>query len=94
MMAASFALALVAALPDAFLALWLKLLGQAVLGGDRRVLLACALGLGRAPPPRSAIELLLARPRSMSRCEAEPPPTPENALSRPPPPRSGRLARA
>ena len=46
MMAASFALALVAALPDAFLALWLKLLGQAVLGGDRRVLFACALGLG------------------------------------------------
>ena len=46
LMSASFALALVAALPDAFLALWLKLLGQAALAGDRRVLLACALGLG------------------------------------------------
>jgi ATP-binding cassette subfamily B protein len=46
LMALAFALALLAALPDAFLALWLKLLGQAVLGGDRGALFACALGLG------------------------------------------------
>jgi ATP-binding cassette subfamily B protein len=46
LMAAAFVLALVAALPDAFLALWLKVLGQAVLEGDRSLLLACALGLG------------------------------------------------
>jgi ATP-binding cassette subfamily B protein len=46
MMAASFALSQLAALPDAFLALWLKLLGQGVLEGDRRLLFACALGLG------------------------------------------------
>jgi ATP-binding cassette, subfamily B, bacterial len=46
MMSASFALALLAALPDAFLALWLKLLGQAVVAGRGRLLLACALGLG------------------------------------------------
>jgi ATP-binding cassette subfamily B protein len=46
MMVASFALSQLAALPDAFLALWLKLLGQGVLEGDRRLLVACALGLG------------------------------------------------
>ncbi len=46
MMSASFVLALLSALPDAFLALWLKILGQAVLAGRGRVLLACALGLG------------------------------------------------
>jgi ATP-binding cassette subfamily B protein len=46
MMAVSFALALLASLPDAFLALWLKLLGQAVVAGRGRLLLACALGLG------------------------------------------------
>ncbi len=46
MMSASFLLVLLAALPDAFLALWLKLLGQAVVTGRGRLLLACALGLG------------------------------------------------
>ena len=46
MMVASFALSQLAALPDAFLALWLKLLGRGVLEGDRRLLVACALGLG------------------------------------------------
>jgi ATP-binding cassette subfamily B protein len=46
MMVASFALSQLAALPDAFLPLWLKFLGQGVLGGDRRLLVACALGLG------------------------------------------------
>jgi ATP-binding cassette subfamily B protein len=46
LMSAAFGLALFAALPDAFLALWLKLLGQAVVTGERRVLFACALGLG------------------------------------------------
>jgi ATP-binding cassette subfamily B protein len=46
MMAASFALSQLAALPDAFLALWLKLLGQGVLAADRRLVVACALGLG------------------------------------------------
>lgn len=39
-------LALAAALPDALLALWLKLLGDGVLDGDRRLLLTAALGLG------------------------------------------------
>jgi ATP-binding cassette, subfamily B, bacterial len=46
MMLASFALAQLAALPDALIALWLKLLGEGVLTGDRRRLLAAALGLG------------------------------------------------
>ena len=46
MMLASFALSQLAALPDAFLPLWLKFLGQGVLWGDRRLLVACALGLG------------------------------------------------
>jgi ATP-binding cassette subfamily B protein len=40
------ALGLLAALPDALLALWLKLLGEGVLKPDRRLLLIAALGMG------------------------------------------------
>src|SRR5262249_2991598 len=43
---AAFVLALLAALPDALLALWLKLLGQGALAHDRGLLLTAALGLG------------------------------------------------
>jgi ATP-binding cassette subfamily B protein len=46
MMLGSFALSQLAALPDAFLPLWLQFLGQGVLGRDRRLLVVCALGLG------------------------------------------------
>jgi ATP-binding cassette, subfamily B, bacterial len=46
LMAVAFALALVSAVPDALLALWLKLLGQALLEHDRRLLLGAALGMG------------------------------------------------
>ncbi len=46
MMLGAFALSQLAALPDALLALWLKLLGDGVLEGNRRLLLASALGLG------------------------------------------------
>jgi ATP-binding cassette subfamily B protein len=42
----AFVLALLAALPDALLALWLKLLGEGVLTHDRGLLLAAAIGLG------------------------------------------------
>ena len=43
---ASFGLSQLAALPDALLAVWLKLLGDAVLAGDRRRLVLAALALG------------------------------------------------
>ncbi len=46
MLLASFLLSLLAALPDALLALWLKLLGQGLIERDRRLLLAAAAGLG------------------------------------------------
>ena len=46
MLLASFALSQLAALPDAFLAVWLKLLGEGVLEGDRPLLVTAALGLG------------------------------------------------
>src|SRR5262245_59076890 len=46
MMLGSFALSQAAALPDALLALWLKFLGDGVLRGDARLLVASALGLG------------------------------------------------
>jgi ATP-binding cassette subfamily B protein len=46
LLASAFGLALLAALPDALLALWLKVLGEGVLAGDRRRLVAAALGLG------------------------------------------------
>src|SRR5262245_43987478 len=43
---AAFVLALLAALPDALLALWLKLLGTGVLEQNRTLLLTAAIGLG------------------------------------------------
>jgi len=46
MMITSFALSQLAALPDALLALWIKLLGDAVVDADRPLLVASALGLG------------------------------------------------
>ena len=45
LMMAAFLLALLSALPDALLALWLKLLGDGVLGGDRRLVTIAAIGL-------------------------------------------------
>jgi ATP-binding cassette subfamily B protein len=45
---ASFVLALLAALPDALLALWLALLGEGVIEDDRRLLMIAAAGLGLA----------------------------------------------
>ena len=46
MLLAAFALSQLAALPDALAAVWLKLLGEGVLQGDRRLVMATALGLG------------------------------------------------
>jgi ATP-binding cassette subfamily B protein len=46
LLSVSFGLSLLAALPDALIALWLKLMADAVQGGDRRLLLASAIGLG------------------------------------------------
>jgi ATP-binding cassette, subfamily B, bacterial len=46
LLVAALLLSLAAALPDALLALWLKLLGDGVLDGDRRLLLVAATGLG------------------------------------------------
>jgi ATP-binding cassette subfamily B protein len=46
LLVAAFLLALLAALPDALLALWLKLLGDAVLDGRRGLLIGAAIGLG------------------------------------------------
>ncbi len=42
----AFGFAMVSALPDAFLALWLKLLADGVLAHDRRLAMAAAVGLG------------------------------------------------
>jgi ATP-binding cassette, subfamily B, bacterial len=46
LLVAAVVLSLAAALPDALLALWLALLGEGVLEGDRRLLLVAATGLG------------------------------------------------
>jgi len=46
LLAAAFALAVLAALPDALMALWLKLLGQGVLEHDRSLVRTAAIGLG------------------------------------------------
>jgi ATP-binding cassette subfamily B protein len=46
LMLSAFLLALLAALPDALLALWLKLLGEGLLGGDSRIVRIAAIALG------------------------------------------------
>src|SRR5204863_6921712 len=46
LLVAAFGLSQLAALPDALLALWLKLLGEGLLQGDRGRVLAAAVGLG------------------------------------------------
>jgi ATP-binding cassette subfamily B protein len=46
LMMAAFVLSQLAVLPDALLALWLKLLGQGVLGHQRGLIYAAAIGLG------------------------------------------------
>ena len=46
LLAVSFGLSLLSALPDALLALWLKLLADGVLGGRRTLALAACVGLG------------------------------------------------
>src|SRR6478672_11639103 len=46
LLVSAFVLALLAALPDALLALWLKLLGEGVLDHDHGLLIAAAIGLG------------------------------------------------
>jgi ATP-binding cassette subfamily B protein len=50
LMAVAFALSLLAALPDALLALWLMVLGEGVLAGDRARVVTAALGLGLTAP--------------------------------------------
>lgn len=46
LLSVSIGLSLLAALPDALIALWLKLLADGMLSGSRRLVLAAALGLG------------------------------------------------
>jgi len=46
MLLAAFVLALLAALPDALLALWFKLLGEGVLEGERVLIFTAAIALG------------------------------------------------
>src|SRR5262245_18185713 len=42
----SFSLVLLASLPDALIALWLKVLADNAIGGDRRLVIVAVLGLG------------------------------------------------
>ena len=46
LLSVAFALSLLAALPDALLAVWLKFLADGVLGGRRGLVLIASLGLG------------------------------------------------
>ena len=46
LLSVSFALALLSALPDALIALWLKFLADGVLEGRRGLVLAASVGLG------------------------------------------------
>src|SRR5438132_4866082 len=46
MLVAAFVRSLLAALPEALLALWLMLLGKGLVGGNRRLVVVAAVGLG------------------------------------------------
>jgi ATP-binding cassette subfamily B protein len=46
LLSVAFALSLLAAVPDALIALWLKFLAEGLAGGERQLVLASALGLG------------------------------------------------
>jgi ATP-binding cassette subfamily B protein len=46
LLSVAFGLSLLAALPDALMALWLKLLADGVTGGSRRLVIGAAIGLG------------------------------------------------
>src|SRR5262249_25262540 len=46
LLSVSFGLALLAALPDSLLALWLKFLADGVLGGRRALVMTASIGLG------------------------------------------------
>jgi ATP-binding cassette subfamily B protein len=50
LLVAALTLTLVAALPDALLAVWLKLLGEGMLAGDRGRMVTAALGIGLSTP--------------------------------------------
>ena len=58
---ASFALSLVAALPDGLLALWLARLGEGVLAGDRRLVLGMAACIGATATATWFLGLVYAR---------------------------------
>ena len=61
MILASFALSQLAALPDALLAWWLKLLGEGVLAGDRRMVVGAAVALGLSSTATWFLTLLSTR---------------------------------
>jgi ATP-binding cassette, subfamily B, bacterial len=61
MIVASFALSQLAALPDALLAWWLKLLGEGVLAGDRRMVVGAAMALGLSSTATWFLTLLSTR---------------------------------
>ncbi|HVR72617.1 MAG TPA: ABC transporter ATP-binding protein [Vicinamibacteria bacterium] len=61
MIVASFALSQLAALPDALLAWWLKLLGEGVLEGNRRLVVAAAMALGLSATATWFLTLLSTR---------------------------------
>src|SRR5262249_25450959 len=54
LMLISFGLVLLAALPDALIALWSKWLADGVQRGEPRLVMAAALALASRPPPRGS----------------------------------------
>ena len=75
MLLAAFVLALLAALPDALLALWFKLLGEGVLQGDRVLVRIAAVALGMSVAATWLLRTVSTRESSTStiaesRCDA------------------------
>src|SRR5438270_13193045 len=69
MLLASFFLALLAALPDALLAYWFKLLGEGVLEGKRGLVYTAALALGVSVAATWFLRTLSTRVHRRSRCK-------------------------
>ena len=69
LLVSAFVLALLAALPDALFALWLKLLGTGALDHDRRMLTIAAIGLGVSASATWFIRTVSTRVQAVLRAE-------------------------
>src|SRR3989475_12468027 len=87
LLSVSLGLALAAALPDALLALWFKLLADGVLGGRRGLVTTAAVGLGVSAAATWFLRVISERTQRRFRAPADQ--RPRDAVARPHTPGAG-----